>query len=290
MGLGFIGLGTMGAPMVLNLLKAGFKLKVYDVDSERVKKVVECGAEPACCPREVASESEFILLCLPSGTVSEEVTIGGGGVVQSAQPGSVIVELSTVPPSTVRKIASAAEPLGVDVLDAPVSGGRSGAEEATLTIMVGGRRDVFDRSIPILKAIGREIYYVGGLGSGQIVKLLNNMRVLIDLVTSRYMLEIGVKAGVDLKLLQEIINKSTGQSWVWTNWVPKFIQGQSLGATINIFNKDMTNAIEIAESFNVYPEVAMAALKEIKTYLERSMGGSDISAMFNSILRSESNI
>jgi len=281
LGLGFIGLGTMGAPMALNLLKAGFKLKVYDVDPERVGKIVMRGAEPASSPREVASTSEFILLCLPSETISEEVTIGGGGVVQSAPAGSVIIELSTVPPSTIRKIASVAEPLGVDVLDAPVSGGRSGAETATLTIMVGGRRDVFDRSIPILKAIGREIYYVGSLGSGEAVKLLNNMKVLIDLVASRYALEIGSKAGVDLKLLHEIIEKSTGQSWVWTNWIPRFLQDQTVGATINIFNKDMTHAIEMAEELNIHPEVAVAALRELRQYLERGMGGCDVSMMFN---------
>ena len=283
MKLGFIGLGTMGAPMAINLLKAGFQLKVYDIaiESERVRRVVNQGAELVNGPRDVAPGSEFILLSLPSPAISEKVTLGEGGILQSASPGTTVIELSTISPQTVKKIAKAAEPLGIDILDAPVSGGQSGAEAATLTIMVGGKRGIFEGSIQIFKAIGKRIYYTGDLGSGETVKLLNNMRVLIDLVTSRSVFEIAVKAGIDPKLLHEIINTSTGQSWVWANWIPRFLDGQSVGSTPDIFNKDMTQALEMAREFNLHPEIASAALEEIRSYVKRNMGGSDISTMFD---------
>jgi len=135
--IGFVGLGTMGAPMAINLLKAGFGLKVFDIEpgSDRVKRVVEHGAKLTEKPRDVAKGSEFILLSLPNASASEQAMLGEEGILQATSPGSVVIELSTVSPSTVRKIANSAEPLGIDILDAPVSGGKSGAESATLTIM-----------------------------------------------------------------------------------------------------------------------------------------------------------
>ena len=283
MNLGFVGLGTMGAPMALNLLKAGFDLKVYDVepDSERVKKVIQQGARLTKNPRDVAIGSEFILMSLPNPSVSEQITLGKEGILQTTSPGSTLIELSTVSPSLIRKIASAAEPLGINVLDAPVSGGRIGAEAATLTIMVGGKREAFERSMPVLSQIGRNIYYVGDLGSGETVKLLNNMLVLTDLITARSVLEIATKVGLDLRLLHRIINSSTGQNWTWTNWISKILDGQSVGSTPDIFNKDMTEALKMAEELNLHPATAEAALNITRSYVEKKMGKRDVSAMFD---------
>jgi len=283
MNLGFVGLGTMGAPMALNLLKAGFDLKVYDVepDSERVKKVIQQGARLVKNPRDVALGAEFILMSLPNPSVSEQTTLGKEGILQTTSPGSTLIELSTVSPSLIRKIASAAEPLGINVLDAPVSGGRIGAEAATLTIMVGGKREAFERSMPVLSQIGRNIYYVGDLGSGETVKLLNNMLVLTDLITARSVLEIATKVGLDLRLLHRIINSSTGQNWTWTNWISKILDGQSVGSTPDIFNKDMTEALKMAEELNLHPATAEAALNITRSYVEKKMGKRDVSAMFD---------
>jgi 3-hydroxyisobutyrate dehydrogenase len=279
--LGFIGLGTMGAPMALNLLKAGFELIVYDIepDSDRVQNVVKQGAKLYKSPSDVSLDTEFILLSLPNPAVSEEVTIGKGGIVKTATPGSVIIELSTVSPATIKKIDSIAKSRGIEVLDAPISGGRIGAEAGTLTIMVGGRKETFDRCRQIFESIGKKIYYVGEIGSGEIVKLLNNMLVLTDLITARSTLEIAVKAGIDPKLAHEIINVSTGQSWVWTNWVPKFLARQTVGSTPDIFKKDMTLALEMADNLKLYPETAIAALKFLQTST-KNKGTSDITNMF----------
>jgi 2-hydroxymethylglutarate dehydrogenase len=279
--IGFIGLGTMGAPMALNLLKAGFELIVYDIepDSDRVQNVVKKGAKLYNSPCDVSLDTEFILLSLPKPAVSEEVTIGKEGIVETAVPGSVIIEFSTVSPATITKIDSIAKSRGIEVLDAPISGGRIGAEAGTLTIMVGGRRETFDRCRPIFESIGKRIYYVGEIGSGEIIKLLNNMLVLTDLITARSALEIAVKAGIDPKLVHEIINVSTGQSWVWTNWVPKFLTRETVGSTPDIFKKDMTLALEMADNLKLYPETAIAALKFLQTST-KNKGTSDITNMF----------
>ncbi|WP_455281100.1 NAD(P)-dependent oxidoreductase [[Eubacterium] cellulosolvens] len=282
MKVGFIGLGTMGAPMALNLVKAGFELKVFDIEpySDRVQRVVKQGAKLCNNPSDVSVGAEFVLLSLPTQTVSEEVTLGKEGIVQTAAPGSVIIELSTVSPATIKKYDAAAKSRGIEVLDAPVSGGRTGAEAATLTIMVGGRRETFDRCRPILESIGKKVCYVGEIGSGEIVKLLNNMLVLTDLITARSILEITVKAGIDPKLVHDIINASTGQSWVWTNWIPTILTRKTVGSTPDIFKKDVTIALEMAENLKLYPETATAALNFLRTYTKNQQGTRDISTIF----------
>ena len=268
--------------MAHNLLKAGFELIVYDIepDSDRVQSVVKQGAKLCNSPSDVSIDTKFVLLSLPTPAVSEEVIIGKEGFVKTAAPGSVIIEFSTLSPTTIKKIDSVARSRGIEVLDAPVSGGRTGAEAATLTIMVGGRKETFDRCRPIFESIGKKIYYVGEIGSGEIVKLLNNMLVLTDLMTTRSILEIAVKAGIDPKLVHEIINVSTGQSWVWTNWVPKFLARKTVGSTPDIFKKDVTIALEMADNLKLYPETVIAALKFLRTSTKNQQGTSDIINMF----------
>jgi len=273
----------MGAPMALNLLKTGFDLKIYDVDSQsdRVRKLVQRGAKLSNSPREAAVGSEFVLMSLPNVSVSLEVALGKEGILSGAAPRTVLIELSTVTPSTVRTIAGAAEPLGIDVLDAPVSGGRTGAENGTLTIMVGGKREAFERSLRILRSIGDKVYHVGALGSGETVKLLNQLIVAVNIFTSKSVLEVAAKLGVDLKLLQSIIDSSAGQNWVWTNWVPKFINRQEIGSTGNIFNKDLNSALELAREVSVYPETATAILPILRDCINKNRGGTDLTNLFD---------
>jgi len=272
----------MGAPMAINLVKAGFELKVFDIepDSDRVQRVVKQGAKLCNKPSDVSIDTKFVLLSLPTQAVSEEVTLGKGGIIQTAAPGSVIIELSTVSPATIKKLDAAAKSRGIEVLDAPISGGRTGAEAATLTIMVGGRRETFEKCRPTLESIGKTVYYVGEIGSGEIVKLLNNMLVLTDLIAARSILEIAVKAGIDPKLVHDIINVSTGQSWVWTNWVPTILTRKTVGSTPDIFKKDVTMALEMAENLKLYPETIIAALNFLRTHTKNQQGTKDISTMF----------
>jgi 3-hydroxyisobutyrate dehydrogenase-like beta-hydroxyacid dehydrogenase len=283
MRVGFIGLGTMGTPIVLNLLKSGFKVKVNSahLNSDNVKLAVKHGAVVAETPKEAAIGSDVVMFSLPSPEVSENVSMGKNGVLDGASAGTIIIELSTVPPSTVKKIGKAAKKKGVDVLDAPVSGGRKGAELGTLTIMVGGKKEVFDKCLPIFKAIGKRIYYVGELGSGEAVKLINSLIAITNLIVAREGIKIAVNAGINLKLLHKIVDASTGQSWIWSNWIPLFIKKEKANSKIDISYKDLTSAISMAKELGVDVVVSSKALDLIKYYKKKGLGKSDILTLFD---------
>ncbi|MEM2755342.1 MAG: NAD(P)-dependent oxidoreductase, partial [Candidatus Methanomethylicia archaeon] len=245
--IGFIGVGTMGTPIVLNLLKKGFSVKIYArrSDTENVKKVVEKGGTLLKSLKEIGSNADVVMTCLPSPAASEEVILGENGVLNSMKEGSVIVELSTVPASLIRKIGEVAVHHGVEVLDAPISGGRKRAEEGTLTIMVGGKKEVFNKCLPIFQAIAQRIYHVGELGNGEKIKLINSLIANINLLVALEGLKIARKSAIDLLMLHEIIDNSTGQSWMWTNWIKSILKNEPLGVKLEIMLKDLKLAFSM---------------------------------------------
>ncbi|MEM3156890.1 MAG: NAD(P)-dependent oxidoreductase, partial [Nitrososphaerota archaeon] len=172
--------------------------------------------------------------------------LGENGVLNSMKEGSVIVELSTVPASLIRKIGEVAVHHGVEVLDAPISGGRKRAEEGTLTIMVGGKKEVFNKCLPIFQAIAQKIYHVGELGNGEKIKLINSLIANINLLVALEGLKIARKSAIDLLMLHEIIDNSTGQSWMWTNWIKSILKNESLGVKLEIMLKDLKLAFSMA--------------------------------------------
>ncbi|MCK4317049.1 MAG: NAD(P)-binding domain-containing protein, partial [Anaerolineae bacterium] len=167
---GFIGLGIMGKPMALNVLKAGFPLVVHNRSHGPVEELVVAGAEDGCSPKGVAQRAEIVLLCLPDSPDVQQVVEGSGGVFEGIGRGKVIVDMSTISPVVARDLAAKAEQLGVEMLDAPVSGGDVGARQGTLSIMVGGKPEVFDRVLPVFQALGKNIVRVGDAGAGQVTK------------------------------------------------------------------------------------------------------------------------
>ncbi len=287
MNVGFVGLGTMGTPIVLNLLKQGFHAKVYSahLDSENVKVVVRRGALAVSSAREVSQESQVVMMSLPSAEVSEKVVLGKGGILEGAAPGTIIVEMSTVPPSVVRKIGEVAKRRGVQVLDAPVSGGRVGAELGTLTVMVGGDKDAFEKCHVLFEAIGKNIYRVGELGAGETVKLINSFMADANLLIAREGLELASRSNIDLKLFQKIIGVSTGQSWMWNNWVPSILDGKTVGATFDIALKDFGYALAIADEVGADPKVAKEAHSTLTEWREKRDGSTDVSSAFDSLER-----
>ncbi len=287
MNVGFVGLGTMGTPIVLNLLKRGFQTKVYSAhpDSENVKVVVGRGAVTVSSAREVSQESQVVMMSLPSAEVSEKVVLGKGGILEGAGPGTIIVEMSTIPPSVVRKIGEVAKRRGVQVLDAPVSGGRVGAELGTLTVMVGGDKDAFERCHVLFEAIGKNIYHVGELGAGETIKLINSLMADANLLIAREGLELASRSHIDLKLFQKIIGVSTGQSWMWNNWVPSILDGKAVGATFDIALKDFGYALAMAEEVGADPKVAKEAHATLTKWRERGDGSTDVSSAFDSLER-----
>lgn len=249
---GFIGLGAMGSRMAANLLKKDFDLTVYDVRKESVESLAAKGVMPASNPKEVGERSEVAVLSLPSQIEVSETVLGLNGLLEGLRSGGIIVDTSTIDPSIARKIWLKAKERGVGAVDAPVSGGTVGAEMGTLTIMVGGEREVVDACMDVLKAIGRNIYYVGGPGSGQIFKLLNNMLVGINLAAVGEALVLASKAGVDLKLLYEVIKASAGNSWAFENKALNMLEGRfEPGFRVWLQHKDLGLALNMASENSI---------------------------------------
>ena len=209
---GFIGLGNMGNPMAVNVLKAGFPMTVFDKNPQTMENLVQGGAKAAASAKQVVGSAEVVLTSLPGSPEVEEVYLAPGGLVELAKPGNVLVDLSSVLPSTPRKIEPRAKARGVHYLEAPVSGGVTGARAATLAIMTGGDGAVLERVRPILRAIGPNIYHVGAVGAGNTVKAINNMMASVNSLAMMEGMVLGMKAGLDLTMLYEVVKASSGNS------------------------------------------------------------------------------
>ncbi|NIN52273.1 MAG: NAD-binding protein [Nitrososphaeria archaeon] len=253
MKIGFIGVGRMGRAMSKNLLNAGYELIIYDIDKQAVRHLVSLGARAAKSPREMAEESEVILACLPSPRALEEVILGDEGVLKAAQSGSVLIDLGTTDPETIKRIARYATERGVEVLDAPVSGGTEGAEAGTLSIMVGGKREVFQGYFEVFRCIGEKIHYVGELGSGSLVKIVNNLMSSCNTVAMVEGLALGVKAGMDPETLYKVIKESSGFSRSFeSRWARRIAKGDyDPGFTINLVRKDLGLAFKMGKELDV---------------------------------------
>ncbi len=269
---GFIGLGNMGYPISLNLLKAGYRLVVYDVVIEKVEKIVAEGATGADSPGNVAELSDIVMTSLPTPEVLEQVVTGPRGVLKAAREGLTLVMLDTISPATARHIASEAGRRGVKVLDAPVSGGPYLAREGALTIMVGGDSDVFEKCRPVLEKIGRHIYYVGGSGAGSVAKLVNNLLSLGNVALMCEAIVLGVKAGVDGRTLYEVVSKSTGRSFALEYKLPNIIAKRRFdsGFAIELACKDLEIISSLSRELG-YP-LFMGSLVEQLYKLARAMG------------------
>ena len=212
MNVGMIGLGGMGRPVAECILKAGFGLAVADLREEAVRDLVNLGARAAGTPREVASAADIVVASLPSNEASEEVALGEDGVLAGAKSGDIYIDTSTISPSIITSIARQFSRRGVEVLDAPVSGGMLQRKEGTLTVMVGGEASTVARAMPVLEAFGSRIIHAGGVGSGAVAKLVNNLTMASNAVAAMEALVLGVKAGLDVETLRDVVSASSGAS------------------------------------------------------------------------------
>jgi len=203
--IGFIGLGIMGKPMSKNLIKAGHELTVYDVVEAPLRELQALGAKVAGSSKEVAEKTDLIITMLPDSPDVEKAALGSGGVFEGIRAGSTYIDMSTISPVTTKKLAERAKAKNVRILDAPVSGGEKGAVDATLTIMVGGDKKVFENSLPIFQAMGKTIVHCGDDGAGQVVKACNQILVAGVLESAGEALVLGAKAGVDPEIVLKVI-------------------------------------------------------------------------------------
>jgi 3-hydroxyisobutyrate dehydrogenase len=267
---GFIGVGNMGNPMAGNVLKAGFRMVVFDKSPKAMENLVKAGAERATSAQDVVGRSEIVLTCLPASPDVEALYLEPGGLVESAKPGTILVDLSSVLPSTPRKIEPRARERGVHFLESPVSGGVAGARAATLALMVGGDRALLERVEPVLRAMGPNVFHVGPVGAGNIVKAINNMMACVNACAMMEGLALGVKAGLDPMTIYEVVKASSGGSKALER-IPRSLIPRDFepGFKVQLMNKDLDTFNTIAKEIHVpvsfsnvaqrYQQAAMAA-------------------------------
>ncbi len=258
--IGFIGLGVMGKPMARNLLKADYRLVVHNRSREPVEELSAEGAEPAFSPAEVASKSELIITMLPDSPDVELVALGESGLIEGVSEGDVYVDMSTIAPPVAVKVAKALAEKGVRCLDAPVSGGDVGAQEGTLSVMVGGDEDLFHEALPILEVLGKTIVHCGPNGAGQTVKACNQVQVALNLIGMAEALVLGAKAGVDPAIVVKVLSGGFAQSRVMDVRGPRIIRRIfQPGFRSKLHYKDLNIVRETARAYGIsLPASALA--------------------------------
>lgn len=250
--IGFIGLGIMGKPMALNLIKAGHTLTVNDLNQEAVQALLAAGATAANSPKEVAENSEIIITMLPASKHVQSVVLGDNGILAGAQEGSIIIDMSSITPAVSIQLAEEAAKQGVGFLDAPVSGGEPKAIDGTLSIMVGGKEDVFEAAKPVLFDMGSAVILVGDSGCGVTAKLANQIIVNLNIAAMSEALVLAAKAGIDINKMYQAIRGGLAGSAVLDAKVPLILDRNfAPGGTIAINMKDITNVMDTAHEIGV---------------------------------------
>jgi 3-hydroxyisobutyrate dehydrogenase len=272
--IGFIGLGIMGRGMATNLLKAGFDLMVWNRTRVKMTSLVEKGAVAADNPAALAPRCDVIIICVSDTPDVESVILGESGLIHGARPGTLIIDCSTISPLTTRTIASQLNDKGIHLLDAPVSGGSEGAANGTLSIMVGGEADQMTRAMPVFKAMGRTITYVGGQGAGQMVKLVNQILVVVTMQGVAEALLFAQAGGLDLEQTLAAVSGGAAGSWMLSNRGPQVVQRDwRPGFTIDLQQKDLRLVLETADQIgSPLPSTALV-FQFYRTLQQQGLGG-----------------
>ncbi len=286
MKIGFIGLGVMGHGMAKNLLQNGFHLSGYDRSKEAIQGLLPFGAQISDSPQQLAQVSDVIITMLPNAGAEQEVIFGQNGIISGVRPGTVLIEMSTVSPEIPRRVAKSGAVFGMEVLDAPVSGGASRAENGTLTIMVGGEEEIFKRCLPVLHSLGDKVYHVGATGTGASMKIVNNLMLGINMVGVAEALHLAKSLGLKPQAVFEIAQMSSGESYALKAKVPRAIQKHHSGKTktepgspIDLQHKDLEIALQIGRGNGLNMDLTTFVLNIYEVAQELGAGREDISAM-----------
>ena len=268
MKIGVIGLGIMGRPMDKNLVKAGYDLTVYDLNEEAVADLVSCGARAADSSREASLEAEVVITMVPNSPQVREVVLGKDGMAEGASEGTVLIDMSSIDPTESRSIGMELKKYGIEMMDAPVSGGEPKAIEGTLSVMVGGRRELFDRYYDMLMVMAGSVVYVGKLGAGNVAKLANQIIVAVNIAAVSEALTFAKKAGTDPELVYQAIRGGLAGSTVLDAKAPMMFRGDfKPGFRIELHIKDLGNAINAAHAVSS-PVLMTGQLMEIMQALK----------------------
>lgn len=278
--IGFIGLGIMGKPMAKNLLKAGFPLVVHNRSRGPVDALVSEGANAADTPAETAAASDIVITMLPDSPDVQSVVLGPNGVLAGSRPGTVLIDMSTIAPTVTRALSAEAGTRGVKTLDAPVSGSEQGAIGGTLSIMVGGDDETFEKCRPIFDALGKTIVHVGGVGAGHKVKLVNQIVGLSTLAAVSEGLMVATRAGVDLNAAVAAMSGGAARSWMLENLGPKIIERDFRpGFMVRLAQKDLRLAQALADELHVSAPVSGLTQQMFRSVEASGQGDAGIQAI-----------
>ena len=280
MKIGFVGLGIMGKPMVKNLLKAGHEVLVFDILPSNIENVVLAGAKGAASIAEIARECMLIITMLPNGPQVKEVVLSPGGVLEYAQSGTIIFDMSSIAPGIAKEIGDACSGKGVKYLDAPVSGGEPKAIDGTLSVMVGGDKDAFDKVFEVIEAMAASVIHCGEIGAGSTVKLANQVIVAMNIAAVSEAFMLSVKAGVDPQKVFEAIKGGLAGSAVMNAKVPMILSGDfSPGFRIDLHIKDLANALETGHQVGAPLPITATMMEILQNLKVDGCGENDHSAI-----------
>ena len=280
----FIGMGTMGAPMALNLLKAGHSVTVHNRTRQREEPVAAAGAKRAASPQEAATGAEIIITCVSDSPDVEAVTLGDRGIIQSAAVGSIVIDMSTINPAVTQRLAATLGERGIRAIDAPVSGGSEGAKNGTLSIMMGGEAEDIARAMPVLQALGKTITHVGPIGAGQMTKAINQIIAAGTYFAVAEGMALGLKAGLDMDKVVQAVGSGAAGSWGLTHRSGNMIDNAyPLGFRMRLHRKDLKIALEAARQLGVTLPVAAYVEQVENGLIARGYGDEDVSAIARSI-------
>ncbi|MBQ7197355.1 MAG: 2-hydroxy-3-oxopropionate reductase [Synergistaceae bacterium] len=280
MKVGFIGLGIMGKPMAKNVRKAGYDLIVNTLDPKTIEEFVALGAEGAKSAAEVASKADVIITMLPNSPQVRDVCLGKGGIIETATSKTVVIDMSSIDPVASKEISAELAKKGIEMLDCPVSGGEPKAIDGTLSVMCGGKKEVWEKYYDLLKTMAGSVVYVGPIGSGNVAKLANQMIVACNIGAVAEALTFAKKAGTDPELVYQAIRGGLAGSTVLDAKAPMMLAGNyKPGFRIDLHIKDLTNALNAAHAINMpVPMTAqlMEVMQELKNHGEGANDHSDI--------------
>jgi len=280
MKLGFIGLGVMGRPMALNLMKHGHEMGVYSRRNESAAPIVSAGARRYATPAELAAGSEAVFTMVTASSDVEEVVLGENGIIHGARAGSVLVDMETIAPATAIAVAQRLAANGVDMVDAPVSGGPAGAEQATLSIMAGGKPEVFERVKPLFECLGKTIVYMGGHGAGQTTKACNQLALLVNAQGTAEALTLARRCGLDPAKVREVLLGGVAASRVLELFGKRMVERDfAAGIEARLYYKDLDIALALGHAAQQGLPAAAVTMQHINAIMGRGEGGNDLSTI-----------
>ncbi len=277
---GFIGLGSMGKAMAINVLKAGFPLTVYDIRGEPLAEMEKMGAKVAKSVKETATGNDTVVVMVLNYPQTKEVVLPPDGVLAGMQKGSTLIITSTISPLEIAEIEKVASQVGVNMIDSPVSGGHGRAVDGTLVLMAGAEKTVFKDNEDILNAMGKYIYHTGGVGKGETVKMINQLMVGVNQVATAEALVLAKKLGMDLKVLHEIISNSVGDSAVWRMFGPRMIDGDfEPRGSVNTMTKDSRSIVQTSVAVGAPILISSIPYQIFRLAESRGLGERDIASI-----------